>query len=74
MCLKAGMLFWPTIEALKLMLCCAIKYYPYVTGFLQNSLRATMGEGEGKDIFKKGVAISTWQCSPDPGLSNWSRW
>ena len=26
------------------------------------------------DIFKKGVAISTWQCAPDDGLSNWSKW
>lgn len=26
------------------------------------------------DIFKKGVAVSTWQCAPDDGLSNWSQW
>ena len=26
------------------------------------------------DIFKKGVAISTWQCAPDNELSNWSQW
>ena len=26
------------------------------------------------DAFKKGVAVSTWQCAPDDGLSNWSQW
>ncbi|DBB17846.1 TPA: hypothetical protein ACH3X3_002865 [Trebouxia sp. C0006] len=26
------------------------------------------------DVFKKGVAVSTWQCAPDKGLSNWSQW
>ena len=26
------------------------------------------------DVFKKGVAVSTWQCAPDDGLSNWSQW